>query len=138
MLGSKAKMKFDFSESIFDDSLSKNLILEEFLICIGCISWYWPKSNSGLEKVSGVKIYAYCFHGDFPRITLFGSTKFQYQTFLLLKILKYLCFYKSQFGHIIISLNLGFMTQQWPIGEKKEKREVEKFEYLQNKKSFFR
>ena len=48
-------MKFDFSESIFDDSLSKNLILEEFLICIGCISWYWPKSNSGLEKVSGVK-----------------------------------------------------------------------------------
>lgn len=78
MLGSKTRMKLGFSENFFDDSVSKYLILEEFLSCIGYISWHWPKSNIGLEIVSGAKIYGHCFHGNFPRISPYESTKFQY------------------------------------------------------------
>ena len=77
------------------------------------------------------------FLGYFPKLRR-GFGKFRFYTFFLRYQTK--CVIKFLFRQLMMSLALSFIFDhlliQWPTGKKEEKTEIQKFEYLENEKTF--
>ena len=123
-MGAKKKMKLNFSR-IFDNRSIP--FSKEFLACIGTSFW--------------CIFSAYFFHENVPSLTLYQLIKFHYQTqFPSRDIKQYVFQILVQSIDDVINFQIYLQSSFQAIADirKKEgKREIQKFEYLGSKKSFF-
>ena len=115
------------------------LLLKEFLVCNGCFGLF-----TKIIKKSGT-----CFFGIFSAWFFYKNVLYLIYTssidkvsksylFFLFKISNKMCYWAliETINKINFKIYLYHPLKQWPIGRKKGRTEIQKFEYLENEKSF--
>ena len=110
------------------------LFLKEFTACSGCFGLF-----TKIKKGSGTSFWyifsAWFSHKKIPYLILYLWTKFQLHTFFPSQDIKHY----SLFRQLMMPSTLRFIfdhpLKQWQQGENEGRTEIQKFEYLENKKS---
>ena len=117
------------------------LFLKEFLACNGCFGLF-----SKIKKGSGASFWcifsAWFFHKNVLYLILYQSTRFQCHTLILSQDIKHnvlLSSYSDSWWHHNFKIFLESTSNAMADREKKEgKMNIQKSEYLENKKGLFR
>ena len=118
----------------------QNIFLKEFLKCNGCFGLF-TKIKKGSRTSSWCTFSALFFYKNVSYLMLYQWTKFQCHTFLPSQDIKQnkllRSYLDSWWRHKLYDLSWIKLLKQcgWQ-GEKEGKMEIQKFEYLENKKSF--
>ena len=115
------------------------LFLKEFLACNGCFGLF-----TKIKKGSGTSFWctfsAWFFHKNVPYLILYQWPKFQCHTFFPSQDIKQnvllSSYLNSRWHHKFQDLSSIKLSSNGWQGEKEEKVKIQKFEYLQNEKSF--
>ena len=116
------------------------LFLKEFLACNGCFGLF-SKIKKGSETSFWYTFSAWFFHKNVSYLILYQWTKFQYHALFLSQDIKQnllllSSYIDSWWRHKLWDFSWINLERTGWQGKKERKTKIQKFEYLENKKSF--